>query len=67
MKNRRTDDISRDAEEVFRDKMKNNSFCIKVDETTDFINKTYFVAFVRSVNDGVIKKACFLLQRAAQN
>jgi hypothetical protein len=66
MINIRTDDLSHGAEEVLCDKLKNNSFCIKVDESTDFINKTYFVAFLRSVNDE-IQETFFFLQRAARN
>jgi hypothetical protein len=46
--------MSHDAEEVLCDKMKNDSFSIQVDESTDFTSKNYVVAFVRSVNNGEI-------------
>jgi hypothetical protein len=36
--NRRTDDMSHDAVEVLCDKLKNKSFSIQVDESTDFTN-----------------------------
>jgi hypothetical protein len=36
--------------------MKNNSFFIQVDGSTDFTNKSYVVAFVRFVNDDDLKK-----------
>jgi hypothetical protein len=48
------DDMSRDAEEALCDELKNNSFSIQADESTDFTNKTYVVAFVRFVNGGEI-------------
>jgi hypothetical protein len=48
------DDMSRDAEEVLRDKLKNNNFSIQADESTDFTNKSYVAVFVRLVNDGEI-------------
>jgi hypothetical protein len=54
-----TGDMSHDAQEVLCYKLKNNSFCIKVDESTDFINTTYVVAFVRFVNDGEIQENFF--------
>jgi hypothetical protein len=38
--------MSHDAEEVLRDKLKNNSFSIQIDESTDSTNKSYVVAFV---------------------
>jgi hypothetical protein len=41
------------------DKQKNNSFSIQVDESTDFTNKSYVVAFVRFVNDGEIQGNVF--------
>jgi hypothetical protein len=53
---RHSDDMSHDAEEVLHDKLKNNSFSIEVDESTDFTNKSYVVAFVRFVNDCEIKE-----------
>jgi hypothetical protein len=56
MINRRTDDMSHDAEEVLCDKLKNNSFSIQVDESTDFTNKIYIAAFVRFVNGGKIQE-----------
>lgn len=45
--NRNTDDMSHDAQEVLRHKLKNNSFPIHVYESTDFINKSYVLVFVR--------------------
>jgi hypothetical protein len=57
---------SHNAQEVWHDKLKSSSFSIQADESTDFINKSYTVEFVRSVNDGEIQEN-FLLQRAAQN
>jgi hypothetical protein len=48
--NRHIDDMSHDPEEVFVI----NCFCFQVDESTDFMNKSYVVAFVRSVNDDEI-------------
>jgi hypothetical protein len=44
--NRCIDDMLHDAEEVLRDELKNNSFYIQVDESTNFTNKSYVVAFV---------------------
>jgi hypothetical protein len=43
-----------------------NCFSLQVDESTDFTNKSYVVAFVRFVNDSEIHED-FLLQRAPQN
>jgi hypothetical protein len=57
--NRHTDDMSHDAEEVLRDKLKNNHFSIQVEESTDFTNKSYVIVFVRLVNDGEIKENFF--------
>jgi hypothetical protein len=51
--------MSHDAEEVFCYELKNNSFCNKVDESTDSINKTHIVAFVRFVNGGEIQENFF--------
>jgi hypothetical protein len=48
--------MSHDAEEVFCDKLKHNSFSIQVDESTDFTNTCYVIAFVRFVNDGKIQE-----------
>jgi hypothetical protein len=45
-----------DAEEVLCDELKNNSFSVQDDESTDFTNKSYVVAFVRFVNDGEIQE-----------
>jgi hypothetical protein len=45
--NRRAEYMSHDAEEDFCDKLKNNSFSIQVDESTNFTIKCYVVAFVR--------------------
>jgi hypothetical protein len=39
------DDMSHDAEQVLPDKMKNNSFFIQADESTD--SNSYVVAFVK--------------------
>jgi hypothetical protein len=39
--------------------VKNNSFSIRVDESTDFTNKSYVVAFVKFVNDGDIQENFF--------
>jgi hypothetical protein len=48
--------MSHDAEEVLHDELKNNSFSIQVDGSTDFTNTSYVVAFVRFVNDGEIQE-----------
>jgi hypothetical protein len=56
--------MSHDAEEVLRDDPKNNSFSIQVDESANFTNNSYVVAFVRFVNDAKIRENFFLLQRA---
>jgi hypothetical protein len=37
--------MSHDAEEVLCDKLKNNSFSIQADESTDFAYKSYVVEF----------------------
>jgi hypothetical protein len=50
--NRRIDDISHNAEEVLRDKLKNNTFSIQADKS----NKCCIVAFV---NDGEIQENFF--------
>jgi hypothetical protein len=50
------DDMSHDAEEVLCTKLKNNSFCIQVDESTDFTNKCHVIAFVKFVNAGEIQE-----------
>ncbi|CAI9714955.1 Hypothetical predicted protein [Octopus vulgaris] len=44
------DDMARDIEEVLHDKLKNSSFSIQVDESTDLTNN--YVVFVRFVNEG---------------
>jgi hypothetical protein len=49
MINRHIDDMSHDAKEVLCDKLKNNSFSIQVDESTDLTNRSYVVAFVKFV------------------
>jgi hypothetical protein len=51
--------MSHDAEEVFYDKLKNNSFSVQADESTDFTNKSYIVAFVSFVNGGQIQENLF--------
>jgi hypothetical protein len=56
MINRRVDDMSQDAEEVLYNKPKNSTFCIQVDDSTDFTNKCHVIAFVRFVNDGEIQE-----------
>jgi hypothetical protein len=38
------DDLSRDAERVLCNKLKNNSFSIQVDESTDFTSKCHVLA-----------------------
>jgi hypothetical protein len=48
--------MSRDAQEVFCNKLKHNSFCIQVDESTDFTNTCHVIAFVRFVSDGKIQE-----------
>jgi hypothetical protein len=57
--NGRIDDMSRDAEVVLCDELKNNSFSIQVDEATDFTNESYVVAFLRFLNEGVIQENFF--------
>jgi hypothetical protein len=52
--------MSHDAEEVLCDKLKNNSFSIQVDESTDFTIKSYVVTFVTFVNDGEIVLSSYL-------
>jgi hypothetical protein len=47
--NRRIDDMSHNAEEVLGHKLKNNSFSIQADESTDLTNKCYIVAFVSDI------------------
>jgi hypothetical protein len=47
--------MSHDAQEVLCNKLKNSSFCIQVDESTDFTNKCHGIAFVRFVNGGEIQ------------
>jgi hypothetical protein len=42
----RIDGMSHDAEEVLCNKVKNNSFSVQVDESTDSINKCQIVAFI---------------------
>jgi hypothetical protein len=37
-------------------KLKNNSFSIQVKESTDIINKSYIVVFVRFVNDDEVQE-----------
>jgi hypothetical protein len=56
--NRCTADMSHDAEEILRDKLKNNSSSLEVG-STDSTNKSYVVAFVRFVNDGEIQENFF--------
>jgi hypothetical protein len=51
--------MSYDAEEALYNKLKNNSFSIQVDESTDFTNKCHGIAFVRFVNDGEIQENFF--------
>jgi hypothetical protein len=51
--------MAHDAEEVLCDKLKNNSFSIQVDESTDFTNRSCVVAFVSFVNDGEIQENSF--------
>jgi hypothetical protein len=59
MINRCIDDMSHGAEEVLSDKLKNNSFSIQIDESKDFTNISYVVAFVRFVNDVEIQENFF--------
>uniref|UniRef100_A0A0L8IF98 Uncharacterized protein n=1 Tax=Octopus bimaculoides TaxID=37653 RepID=A0A0L8IF98_OCTBM len=47
---RRIDDLSHDIEEVLHDKLKNSSFSIQVDESTDLTNSCHVVS-VRFVNE----------------
>jgi hypothetical protein len=42
------------AEEILCDKLKNSSFSIQVDGSTDFTNKSYAVTFVTFINNGEI-------------
>jgi hypothetical protein len=53
------DDMSHDAEEVLCNKVKNKSFSIQFDGSTDFTNKCHVIAFVRFVNGGEIQKKIF--------
>jgi hypothetical protein len=64
MINKHTDNMSHDAEEILCDKLKNNSFSVQVDESTEFTNESYVVTFLRFVNDGEIQ-VNFFLQRPA--
>jgi hypothetical protein len=59
MINRSTDDMTHDAEKVLHDKLKNNSFSVQVDESTDFSNESYIVVFVWFVNDSEIQENFF--------
>lgn len=43
--------MSHHAEKVGYNKLKNNSFSLQVDESTDFTNKCHAIAFVGFVND----------------
>lgn len=40
------DDMSHGAEELWDDKLQNNSFPLQTDESTGFISKCHVVAFV---------------------
>lgn len=40
------EDIADDAEELWDDKLQNNSFQLQTDESTDFIGRCHIVAFV---------------------
>jgi hypothetical protein len=53
--------MSHDAEEVLCDKLENDNFYIQVNESTDFTNKSYVVAFITLVNDGEFQEnfLCF--------
>lgn len=57
---RRIDDKAHDSEEVLCNKLKNSSFSIQVNESTDLTNKCHVLAFVRFVNEGEIQKKNFL-------
>ena len=52
--------MAHDSEEVLCDKLKNSSFSIQVDESTDLTNNCHVVAFVRFVNEGEIQENIFL-------
>jgi hypothetical protein len=49
-------DMSHDAEKVWCNKLKNNSFAIQLDESTDVTSKCHVMAFVKFVNGGEFKK-----------
>lgn len=53
------DDMSHDTEEVLCNKLKNISFSIQVDESTDLTNKCHAAAFVRFINEGKIQENFF--------
>jgi hypothetical protein len=58
--------MSHDAEEVLCNKLKNSSFCIQVDDSTDFTNKCHVVAFVSFVNDGEIQESFFCCKELSE-
>ena len=50
------DDMAYDSEDVLCNRLKNSSFGIQVDESTDLTNKCYVITFVRFVNEGEIQE-----------
>jgi hypothetical protein len=58
--------MSHDVEDVLHDKLKNNSFSIQVEESTDFTNESYVVAFSRFVNYGEIQETFFCCKELPQ-
>ena len=60
------EDIADDAEELWDDKLQNNSFQLQTDESTDFIGRCHVVAFVWFLQGGEFREN-FLLHLACPN
>jgi hypothetical protein len=58
--------VSHVTEEVLSDKLKNNSFSIHVDESSDVTNKSCVVAFVKFVKDGEIQGNFFCCKELSE-
>jgi hypothetical protein len=55
------DGMSRDAQGVLSEILKNTNFALQVDEPTDITNTAQLLAFVRFENEGEIKEIFLLL------
>ena len=60
---RRIDDMSHDVEEIMCDKLKNSSFSIQIDESTDIASKCHVVTFIRFFNEGEIQENLFCCKK----